>query len=348
MYAFKEIVNIYKHHSSPIFVCFLDASKAFDKINHWLLFNKLIKRNVPLFFVKLLVFWYSSQKVCVQWGNVLSDSFTVTNGVKQGGILSPILFNIYMNDLSVSLNNSRIGCNVNDFTVNHFIYADDMCVVAPCANGLQKLLDICSIYAEEHDILYNSKKSVCMYIKSKKYQLRNVPNIRLGKNIIRYVESYKYLGCILNQMLNDNDDIKRTLRGIYARSNILIRKFYNCTSDVKMTLFQAYCTHFYCTQLWWNYSKQSLGKVRVAFNNSFRHLMGYDRRCSASGMFVNAHIDSFNTLRRKCIYRFTNRLELSQNMVLRNIYNYRCLFILPSVREFYESLHNAQSYIFLH
>ena len=53
VYAFKEIVNIYKHHSSPIFVRFLDASKAFDKIYHWLLFNKLIKRNVPLFFVKV-------------------------------------------------------------------------------------------------------------------------------------------------------------------------------------------------------------------------------------------------------------------------------------------------------
>ena len=53
VYAFKEIINIYKKHSSPLFICFLDASKAFDKINYWSLFDKLINRKVPLFIVKL-------------------------------------------------------------------------------------------------------------------------------------------------------------------------------------------------------------------------------------------------------------------------------------------------------
>ena len=52
VYAMKEIINIYKKHSSPLFICFLDASKAFDKINYWLLFDKLINRKVPLFIVK--------------------------------------------------------------------------------------------------------------------------------------------------------------------------------------------------------------------------------------------------------------------------------------------------------
>ena len=52
---------------------------------------------------------------------------------------------------------------------------------------------------------------------------------------------------------------------------MLIRIFSNCSYNVKNVLFQTYCTHFYCTQLWWTYSQEALRKVRVAFNNSFRH-----------------------------------------------------------------------------
>ena len=82
---------------------FLDASKAFDRIDHWRLFTKLIDKYVPLFVIKLLVFWYSQQQMNIKWGNTVSSSFHLTNGVKQGGTISPVLFNVYMDDLSTSL-----------------------------------------------------------------------------------------------------------------------------------------------------------------------------------------------------------------------------------------------------
>ena len=73
--------------------------------------------HVPVFIISILVFWYSRQEMFIWWGNSCSTKFCVTNGVKQGGILSPALFNVYMNNLSVSLNHSGIGgshqgCNV--------------------------------------------------------------------------------------------------------------------------------------------------------------------------------------------------------------------------------------------
>ena len=73
---------------------FLDASKAFDRIEHWRLFTKLIDKHVPLFVTKLLVFWYSQQQMNIRLGNNVSSSFHITNEVKQGGIISPVLFNV--------------------------------------------------------------------------------------------------------------------------------------------------------------------------------------------------------------------------------------------------------------
>ena len=82
------------------FYCFLDASKAYDRVNHWTLFKKLLKRSVSTIVVRMLMFWYSKQEVCIRWGTEMSSYFYISNGVRQGGILSPSLFAIYMDDLS--------------------------------------------------------------------------------------------------------------------------------------------------------------------------------------------------------------------------------------------------------
>ena len=71
----KEFIDYYKTRGTTLYVTFLDASKAFDRIDHWLLFDKMIKKGVPLFIIKLLVFWYSRQRMFVRWGDTCSASF---------------------------------------------------------------------------------------------------------------------------------------------------------------------------------------------------------------------------------------------------------------------------------
>ena len=87
---------MYRVLNGSVFICFLDASKAFDRVNHSLLFDKLLRRGVPGYVVRLLVFWYTNQKMCVRWGNVYSDYFGVSNGVRQGGIFCHLFFSIYI------------------------------------------------------------------------------------------------------------------------------------------------------------------------------------------------------------------------------------------------------------
>ena len=119
----------------------------------------MIDRGTPTYIVRILVFWYVNQNMYVRWGGFLSTSFNVSNGVRQGGILSPYLFNVYMDDLSVGLNKCPYGCLVGGKSVNHLMYADDLVIFSPSSAGLAKWLDICSIYGNQHDIRYNSMKS---------------------------------------------------------------------------------------------------------------------------------------------------------------------------------------------
>ena len=86
IYTLKEFIDCYKQRSTTVFVTFLDASKAFDKINYWLLFQKLFDKGFLTFIIKILAFWYTHQKVHVRWGTTTTTPFLVTNGVKQGGI----------------------------------------------------------------------------------------------------------------------------------------------------------------------------------------------------------------------------------------------------------------------
>ena len=99
----------------------------------------------------------------VRWGSSLSSCFSVTNGVRQGGVLSPLLCNMYISDLSIQLSQTGIGSSIDGQFVNHMIYADDLCVISLSSSELQSLLNICTDYCQLHDLTFNAKKSVYMF-----------------------------------------------------------------------------------------------------------------------------------------------------------------------------------------
>ena len=264
IYALKEIIDRYSSHNSTVFLCFIDASRAFDRINHAKLFQKMLDRGTPKHIVRLLVFWYANQKMQVKWGNVTSSHFAVSNGVRQGGILSPILFNIYMDYLSKELNKCNTGCLIGNSVVNHLMYADDLVILSPYSGGLQQLLKVCSKFGNEHDVVYNAKKSSVMIVRTREDKKLSFPDFYLSDSCLSVCQEIKYLGHIFTDDLHDDRDISRQCRKLYAQANMLLRRFSMCSGPVKCALFKTFCTPMYTAYLWCAYKKGSIQRLKVA------------------------------------------------------------------------------------
>ena len=101
---------------------------------------------------------------------------------------------MYLDCLSLNLSASNFGCKFVDKTVNHMMYADDLTLFTPSAKGLQKLLDTCEIYANTHEMVFNSKKFVFMCIEAKRHKPMHIPSLILKNDCLKCVCSYKYLG----------------------------------------------------------------------------------------------------------------------------------------------------------
>ena len=112
------------------------------------------------------------------------------NGARQGGVLSPYLFAVYLDDLSNELNNIKAGCCISEVLLNQFIFADDFCVFCPSVRWLQRMLDVCQAYAELHGIVFNCNKTVCMTFKVKSAKSTVTPLLKLGGQNVKCVDQY--------------------------------------------------------------------------------------------------------------------------------------------------------------
>ena len=134
-------------------MCFLDAKQTFDRVNHWMLAKKLLDRNVPLHMSKLFIFWYREQEFIVCWSNSLSMTFRCANRIREGLQLSPLLYNVYTDDLNHHLQATGVGCYVGGARVKSLSYEDDIVLHAPTVTALQTLLEACRAYARPHVIV---------------------------------------------------------------------------------------------------------------------------------------------------------------------------------------------------
>ena len=92
------------------------------------------------------------------------------------------------------------------------------------------------------------------------------PCFTLDGVALNIVSEFKYLGHMINNEFSDNDDIKREVRNLFMRTNVLIRRYSKCSLAVKLNLFKAYCMCLYDTGIWLFYSNAVFTKLRSCYN----------------------------------------------------------------------------------
>ena len=128
---------------------------------------------------------YVSQSANVRWGEEVSKSFRITNGVKQGAVLSAILFCVYIDELITKLRRNKTGCWIDGNFVGIIVYADDIVLLSPTLGGLQEMIDICSDYAGKHNLSFSTNEN---------------PNKSKTK-CIAFLKNYLHGRCFLNKSL---------------------------------------------------------------------------------------------------------------------------------------------------
>ena len=323
--VFKKTVNYYRQHGSHVFTCFIDFNKAFDNVDYWLLFCKLLDSNdsaACFCATRLLACWYSSQAMCIQWQNEHSSFFNIAKGVRQGGILSPFLFRVYIRDFITSISRMNVGCNLAGINVNLLAYADDLVLLAPSWRALQSLLQAAEAAASKIMMTFNIRKTVCMVFNPScrsKCIADSFPAFTLSGSSLAFVQQFKYLGHIVENTFSDDSDVNREIKCLFSRTNLLCRRFKRCTRLVKIRLFRTYCMCLYDTALWSSFSVGAINRLASCYTKCMKYFFGYSKYSSVTSMLLELGLPSFSTMLHNSKMSLTSRLLTSENVLVQHV-----------------------------
>jgi hypothetical protein len=264
-----EIVIYYVQQFSLVFACFLDCSKAFDMVNYDKLFAVLLHRGIEVQYVSYLRYVYLHQSGIVSWNGSLSHRFPIRNGVRQGGVLSPYLFAIYIDTIVDRLRESCCGCYFGLSYVGILIYADDMVLLSPSLRGLRRMVSIASDFSTSLNLFFNPNKSVAMCFGTATVHQYH---LQINGTNINWVNKTTYLGHTLTNLFDHEQQCRKILCEFYARANALLASFRSFDLNILLYLFNMYCCPLYgilCSSL----SDNNMGGLYVAWNKVVRKML---------------------------------------------------------------------------
>lgn len=213
-----------------LYVCFVDYEKAFDRIKHEKIIEELNRIGLDGKDIRIIRNLYWQQTAAVQVENEKTETIDIKRGVRQGCVLSPLLFNIYSERIiQEALDGRPEGIKINGMIINNIRYADDTIVIADSEQDLQTLMDRLNVKSKEMGLNINTAKTNSMVF-SRSLDLH--PSIRINDTDIRNVTDYKYLGRNINDKMDHLKEIKQRIE--IARSNFM--KMRNVLCNLKLSL----------------------------------------------------------------------------------------------------------------
>ena len=276
----KEVVNYFLHHGTPVYSALVDASKAFDKVRIDKITQLLLQRDLPAPVIRLFVDNLTRQQMQVYWAGCDSSAFSCTNGLRQGGVASPVLFAVYFDELLLRLSKSGAGCYVKHLFMGALAYADDVTVLAPSLQALSTLLQVCDDFAAEYSVTFNSKKTICIAFGQP--DSFSSTFIKLHGEILQWQSSVKHLGNIVTHTLEDNADIRMKSNDLVRRTNSVVVNFRAVPRETCNMMYNSNC-HIYGSQMWDLTNTRAIETFHVQWRKGIRILWNLPR-CARSNI----------------------------------------------------------------
>ena len=233
IYTARKAVEQLNQDGSTANICAIDLSKAFDKVNHHALYIKLMKKLIPNELLLILENWLSECSACVKWCTSWTFVFQISFGVRQGSVLAPLLFAVYIDDVS-SLCALDRGCHI-------ILYADDILLIAPTVSKMENLLHICERELYWLDMSINFKKSCCMRIGPRCDAVCANITSSTG-SVIAWVSEIRYLGVYFSRFRRFKCSIDHAKRSFYKAANSVFGKIGRIASEeVTLQLVKSKC-----------------------------------------------------------------------------------------------------------
>ena len=277
----EVVQHLLRNGTNPI-VTVLDCTKAFDLCKFSLLFNRILDSGVPPIVVRCLMAMYEEQHGWVRWGQAKSATFPITNGTRQGSILSPAFWAVYCDLMIKELRALGVGAHVAGMFMGVACYADDVVLIAPCHQAMQLMLNTVEDFAKRYNISFSTdpdpkkSKSKCIFVVGKKRGLSKPSPLMLCDHQLPWVESAVHLGHELHESGTMEHDTA-VKRAQFIDKSVEVRTMFEWASpaDVLQAL-KYYCSSFYGSMLW-DLDGDKASQVYNAWNTAVKLTWGCPR-----------------------------------------------------------------------
>ena len=242
-----------------LYVAFVDFKKAFNYINHVILIYKLIKLGMSGRFVNIIKSMYSKIKGIIKVNNRLYNTIDDTCGSNQGGPLSPNMFRYMLSDLREYLD-ITCGINLDGTMLVHLLWADDLVLMSPTAEGLQKQLNGLQCFTSKFQMIVNEVKTKVVIFGNLKTEM---PVFTFNQKKLEIVDDYKYLGVTINSVKTSRGNLFKTMVDyICDKSSKAIFHVYNkckpvgrATPSLSIKMYDSYVSPVlnYACEIWGNF-----------------------------------------------------------------------------------------------
>ena len=310
IYTLTSIIRNRKAQNKPTFVGYIDFEKAFDHVDRQLLIYKLSKYGVHGQMLKSLCMVYNCAKAGVELNGLITNWFSIGKGVRQGDPLSPTLFGLFVNDLVDAIKQNSVGFKCSEFDVQCLLFADDLALISENETDLQNMLDALNEWCYKWRMNINVKKSKIVHYRARNHAETDFV-FKLGGSIVEKVDSYKYLGLILDYSL----DFNKTAKVLGDSGGRALGSVINKFISNKGLGYKAYTKLYnmtvcpildYCSGIW-GYSK--FETIDTIQNRAIRFFLGVHK--FAPNLGINGELGwETRGIRRKIeMIRLWNRLQ---------------------------------------